>query len=312
MRRAVSRQMGIGLILAAGSLLLILTWSLRAAAPANGGAPAAPTTRPAYDWLILDQHRQLDSPSCIPSGVEMVLKLEHREPVDFFELQKQWGNKTDGTFGNFDGRAIDGLTFHRQFFRPRDDHFPMDELFGAIDRELDSGRFVIVSLAWGTEYHMCLIVDHTPSGEYRTVTKSGPTTLELIDTKARIQAMKGTDILTYARTGQPPVSFTFDYNYPPTPGERQWEKTDDTHWQELLPDGTVTLFTKLSDLTDGDDQGTVLRRYPYTGFEVLIPPLKAGNLLNFRSNPAGPWQSLGPIHIPAAPPAVTPVAAQGH
>lgn len=101
---------------------------------------------------------------------------------------------------------------------------------------------------------MCLIVNHIPSGEYRTVTKLGPTALELIDTKERIRAMKGIEILTYARTGQPPVSFTFERGFPPSPGQRQWNQTDATHRRALFPDGTATLFTKLSDLTDREDQ----------------------------------------------------------
>jgi len=130
-------------------------------------------------------------------SVELVLKLEHREPADYFELQNAWKNKRDGTFGEFDGRTIAGLTFHRQFFLPRDEDFPMGELFSTIDAELDSGRFVIVSLWWGALYHMGVIADRTPSGEYRTVTKIGSGTYEMIDTKARIRAIKGTDIMTY-------------------------------------------------------------------------------------------------------------------
>lgn len=94
------------------------------------------STQPTYDWLVVDEHQQLYDWSCIPMSVEMVLKLEHREPSDYFELQNAWKNKRDGTFADFDGRTIDGLTFHRQFFLPRNDHFPMDNLFKAIGSRL--------------------------------------------------------------------------------------------------------------------------------------------------------------------------------
>jgi hypothetical protein len=114
-----------GLWCLAAALFVALTAVQRPAM----GAVAGPTTRPNYDWYIIDQHHQFNAPSCIPSSVEMVLKLEHREPVDFYDLQKAWGNKTDGTFADFDGRSIGGLTFHKQFSYPRTIFFPINDLF---------------------------------------------------------------------------------------------------------------------------------------------------------------------------------------
>jgi hypothetical protein len=231
----------------------------------------------------------------------MVLKLEHRVPVDFYDLQKAWGIKTDGTFADFDNRSIAGLTFHRQFFLPRTIFFPINQLFKTIDSELDQGRFVIVSLAWGTEYHMCVIVDRTPSGEYRTVTKWGAT-LELIDTKARIRAMRGTDILTYEpQKLLPGIAFWFDYRHPPTPGTRQWKMDDATHWREVYPDGHSDVFITSGKNTDGPDQGTIVRRQPDVGFEVLIPPIEKGRTLKFRVSPSDAWRELGLIQPAAAP-----------
>src|SRR5690348_7388152 len=114
----------------AASIFLSFTSSSR---PAFGGPTTTPVTRPSYDWFIVDQHQQFAAPSCIPSSIEMVLKLEHRVPVDYYELQRAWGKKTDGTFADFDGRSIGGLTFHRQFFLPRTFFFPTSRLFQTID-----------------------------------------------------------------------------------------------------------------------------------------------------------------------------------
>ncbi len=44
---------------------------------------------------------------------------------------------------------------------------------------------------------MFVIVDRTPGDEYRAVSKAGDVTLEITTTKARIRAIKGTDIMTY-------------------------------------------------------------------------------------------------------------------
>jgi hypothetical protein len=156
-----------------------------------------PATRPSYDWLKVDEHKQLFEMSCIPMSVEMVLKLLNRVPADYYELQNAWRNKMDGTFGEFDGKTIAGVTFHRQFFLPRNERFPLDRLFDTIDSELDQGRMVIASLALGSGYHMFVIVDKTPSGEYRAVSKNGDITLEIVNVKARIKAIGGTDITTY-------------------------------------------------------------------------------------------------------------------
>jgi hypothetical protein len=164
--------------------------------PMDGAAKAI--TPPGYDRVKIDQHRQLPYPSCIPSSVEMVLKLIDRVPRDFFEIQEAWKNKLDGSFADFDNRTIAGVTFRQQFSMRRGFRFPIKKLFAAIDAELEQGRYVIVGLRNDPgSYHNWVIVGRTDSGEYRAVTKSGGDTLEIVDTKARIRRMKGTDIGTY-------------------------------------------------------------------------------------------------------------------
>ena len=175
----------------------LLSWTPACrAAGRDTPSQTRPTTRPSYDWLTVDTHQQLYDWSCIPMSVEMVLKLLHRVPQNYYALQFSWQNRRDGTFGDFDGRTIAGVTFQRKFFLPRDDKFPLDELFKTIDGELDEGRLVIVSLLWSASFHMFVIVDRTPTGDYRAVSKDGSVTMEVIDVKARIRRIKGTDIVT--------------------------------------------------------------------------------------------------------------------
>jgi hypothetical protein len=154
--------------------------------------------QPTFDRSIIDRHRQTYDGSCIPSSVEMVLKLTGRVPPEFFELQQAWKNKLDGSFADFDNRTIAGLTFHRQFALPRNRRFPLRDLFAAIDAELDAGRYVIVALTSGKYvYHNWVIVGHSAHSEYRAVSKNGAETIEIANTRAVIRRMKGTDIGTY-------------------------------------------------------------------------------------------------------------------
>lgn len=153
---------------------------------------------PAFEKSIVDRHAQIYLASCIPSSVEIVLKLTGRVPPDFFELQEEWKNKTDGSFANFDNVTIAGLTFRRQYALPRDRRFPLRDLFAAIDSELDAGRYVIVGLRSGKHsFHNWVIVERVAGGEYRAVSKNGRDTMEITNTRAIIRRMKGTDIGTY-------------------------------------------------------------------------------------------------------------------
>jgi len=146
----------------------------------------------------LEAHKQIYPVSCIPMAVELVLKQLGRVPTHFFDLQNQWKNKTNGSFGDFDGKTIAGVTFHLRFNLSRNDQFPLDDLFAAIEAELRAGRFVIVSLAVAAGWHMHVIYGQDSDGDFLAVTKNGYGQTEYIESIKRVvTAMKGTDILVY-------------------------------------------------------------------------------------------------------------------
>jgi hypothetical protein len=183
---------------------------------AGGGVAAEPKlaeTKPAetqkasltkFNRQIIDKHSQKYGVSCIPSSVEMVLKLLGRVLESYCELQDAWKEKTDGTFGDFHDKTIKGVTFHRQFDLPRNDQFPLSSLFETIDRELKAGRYVIASLPSDTGYHMYVIYDEDRAGDFLAVSKLGTKTTELEHLKDKIKGMKGTDIMTYEVRGESP------------------------------------------------------------------------------------------------------------
>lgn len=161
------------------------------------GTPVSARGMTRFDRHIIDQHKQLYGMSCIPSSVEMLLKLTGRVPPSYYELQAQWKNKSDGSFGDFNGRTIAGLIFHQRFTMPRDDNFPLEALFEAIHRELEAGRFVIVGLAAGSGWHNWVIYDEDANGEFLAVSKGATGTIDELRVKEAIIRMKGTDIGTY-------------------------------------------------------------------------------------------------------------------
>jgi hypothetical protein len=97
------------------------------------------------------------------------------------------------------------------------------------------------------------------------------------------------------------VAFWFDYNFEPKPGPRRWKLLDASHWKEVYPDGHVDEFTVIGRSSDLANPGTVLRREPDTGFEVLISvPIKEGAPIKFRDTPHGAWKFLASMHTPAS------------
>jgi len=46
-----------------------------------------------FDKSLIDNHEQKYQCSCIPSAVEMVLKLIGKVGTDYYELQESWDNK---------------------------------------------------------------------------------------------------------------------------------------------------------------------------------------------------------------------------
>jgi len=145
---------------------------------------------------IVAKHRQVYPFSCIPMAIEFVLKLLGRMPPDCTQLQDAWNNRTDGNFRDFDGRLINGIRFRQQYSDTRGDQFPLDSLFSTIASELSAGRYVVIALSEGQNFHNCVIYDALPCGEFRAITKGGST--ETIDNvRQMVQTMKGTDIMTY-------------------------------------------------------------------------------------------------------------------
>jgi TPR repeat protein len=161
-------------------------------------AGAAPRLRLAkFDREIIDAHEQKYAMSCIPSSVEMVLKLTGRVPGSYYEQQTAWKNKADGSFHNFDGKTIAGFTFHQQFIQAHGRQFPLAALFETIDHELRAGRFVIIGLPAAGDTHDWVIYDEDASGEFLAVSKAGPRTIENNHVKKTVTEMQGTDIGTY-------------------------------------------------------------------------------------------------------------------
>jgi hypothetical protein len=158
---------------------------------------ASPLGLTKFDRRIIDGHKQNDTMSCVPSSVEMVLKLLGRVPGSYYDLQTAWRNKTDGSFHDFDGKTFSGVTFHQGFTMARDSAFPLAKLFEAIDHELRAGRFVIVGLAAGNGFHNWVIYDEATNGEFLAVSKGGARTIEQHHVKRVITEMHGTDTGTY-------------------------------------------------------------------------------------------------------------------
>jgi len=150
-----------------------------------------------FDRRIIDAHGQRYPMSCIPSSVEMVLKLTGRVPQSYYGLQNSWKNKADGSFHDFDGKTIAGVTFRQQFCMARNSAFPLAQLFDTIDHELKAGRFVIVGLASGHDFHNWVIYDEGTDGEFLAASKAGPWTIQENHVKKVITLMQGTDIGTY-------------------------------------------------------------------------------------------------------------------
>jgi len=56
-----------------------------------------------YDRRIIGEHRQIFENSCVPSAVEMVLKLLGMVGKDYYDLQCETKNE-GSNFAKFDGK----------------------------------------------------------------------------------------------------------------------------------------------------------------------------------------------------------------
>ncbi|MGO9014033.1 MAG: hypothetical protein ACLQF0_03545 [Dissulfurispiraceae bacterium] len=170
------------------------------------GMPEAPPDKPGktittnFDISIIDTHEQLDINSCIPSAVEMILKLLKEVPADYYDLQKAWEPAPGDNFSKYDGIVIENVKFELKFNlsnHPRGTSFPLDRLFNTIDDELQAGRFVAISLEVKGGWHNYIIYKKNADGEYSACTKCYRDTCFTHNVKARVEAMGGTDILVY-------------------------------------------------------------------------------------------------------------------
>jgi len=147
---------------------------------------------------VVNNHNQIFEMSCIPSAVEMVLKHYEVVDFDFYDLQNEWQNKTDGSFRDFDNKELYGITFSQKFVLPRDETFPIDSLFQTIADELKADKKVIISLPADIGWHMFVICKQTPDGEFVSYSKLGSHTLILRNTKEIVKKSNGTEIMTYS------------------------------------------------------------------------------------------------------------------
>jgi hypothetical protein len=147
----------------------------------------------------IDAHEQKYEYSCIPSVVEMVLKLLDKVCRNYYELQKKWDNRKDRSFDVF----IDCFTKNGEceglIFKKRDG--TADELFRVIDEELEAGRYVIISLKnpVGGGDHMWVIYSRT-NGDYLSFSKASCSSQMVTfpcNLRNYIRKVGRTDILTY-------------------------------------------------------------------------------------------------------------------
>lgn len=152
---------------------------------------------------VIESHRQVYNNSCIPSGVEIILKILGRVDLDCYDLQEEWGNRTDGSFADFHERELFGVRFRRRYFDShRGPGFPLDELFRTISDELSNGRYVLISLTSPSGWHIYIVVEEIDD-EFLSISKKGPGTSENLymwHTREMVRKMEGTDVLTYEVT----------------------------------------------------------------------------------------------------------------
>lgn len=153
---------------------------------------------PSINCQIVNNHRQIDQFSCIPSCVEIILKLLGRVPADYYDLQRAWDNRINGSFADFHNKTIEGLTFQVAFALPRGEKFPLTDLFSTIEKEIQQGRYVAVSIANHLGFHMYVIYDIDENGEFLSVSKYYEKTIPENFVRKAIADMQGTDILLYS------------------------------------------------------------------------------------------------------------------
>ena len=123
-----------------------------------------------YNRKIIDAHRQIFPMSCVPSAVEMVLKLLDKAERYYYDLQCETKNK-GSDFARFDGVTIKGVEFKR-VTQKNMDLSSFQSFFSTIDDELAAGRKVMVSLKSRTKQQFHIHVIHEKrNDDYLAFTK---------------------------------------------------------------------------------------------------------------------------------------------
>jgi len=153
-----------------------------------------------YDFFdnVVNNHNQIYQPSGIPSAIEMILKYCKAVDFNFYSLQNEWQNKTDGSFRDFDNKELYGITFSLKYNLPRDETFPIDSLFQTIENELKSDKKVLIALQVEGGWSIFVVYKQTPDGEFVSYSKLGSHTLILRNTKEIVKRSNGTEIMTYS------------------------------------------------------------------------------------------------------------------
>lgn len=156
---------------------------------------------------IIREHKQVDENSCIPSVVELILKIEGKVPLDYEKQQIQWRHRDNGNFEEYHDYVIEGVKFTRRFGAyERGPNFPLSELYAQIDDELSFGRFVAIAIPSHPGFHVWIIYSKNDQNDYNAFAKHYYKTetefisnvkekIEEIDTEGNNK--HGADILTY-------------------------------------------------------------------------------------------------------------------
>jgi len=151
-------------------------------------------------------HQQIYIDSCIPSAVEMILKLNSRVDEDYYSLQVEQYRKLhiENNLDNEKYRSFDYLN-DQEYYRLKFTKFsnqPAEELFQKIDKEINEDRYVIISLRNQNSFgfHMWIIYGYNKvNNDYLNFSKRYCSSdLICFDyLKDHVRYMGKTDILTY-------------------------------------------------------------------------------------------------------------------
>jgi hypothetical protein len=169
-------------------------------------------------WInrkIIDNHQQKFTNSCVPSAVEMILKLEGIMNPNSYFLQEAYGNNPR-CGDDFDKKIFTNGNLKIKFYKillPS-----LKNIFDCIDSELNDNRCVLIPLKTSPDgancwtCHVHVVYDFSADGEYKTLTKlPGQDTIDVTDTRTRFtknynemitrlpEHRLGIDFLTYER-----------------------------------------------------------------------------------------------------------------